>query len=178
MSTARDDAVNEENSASPRLALLLAAAMFVLVVDTSRWLHGPNISPRRSSRSPSPAAGRTSRAWPHGHAAWHLFSVRTPISWKPRRGFQEIGYAPDLAVTGLHALDGARYLRDVQHADAMMCRLVAHHSYAIVEADERGLADVLGLEFEPAPHVLSSVLTCCDMTTSPDGELVPVDAGY
>lgn len=35
MSSARDDAVNEENSVSPRLALLLAAAMFVLVVDTS-----------------------------------------------------------------------------------------------------------------------------------------------
>ena len=87
----------------------------------------------------------------------------------------DIGYAPGLAGTGLHALDGARYLRDAQHADAMLCRLVAHHSYAIVEAEERGLADVLGLEFEPAPHALSSVLTCCDMTTSPDGELVPVE---
>jgi HD domain len=87
----------------------------------------------------------------------------------------DIGYTPGLAVTGLHALDGARYLRDAQHADAMLCRLVAHHSYAIVEADERGLADVLGLEFEPAPYALSSVLTCCDMTTSPDGELVLVE---
>jgi hypothetical protein len=87
----------------------------------------------------------------------------------------DIGYAPGLAVTGLHALDGARYLRDAPHADAMLCRLVAHHSYAIVEAYERGLADVLGLEFEPAPYALSSVLTCCDMTTSPDGELVPVE---
>jgi len=48
-------------------------------------------------------------------------------------------------------LDGARYLRDAQQADAMVCWLVAHHSYAIVEADERGLADVLGLEFAPAP---------------------------
>ena len=57
----------------------------------------------------------------------------------------------------------------------MLCRLVAHHSCAIVEAEERGLADVLSLEFEPAPYALSSVLTCCDMTTSPDGELVPVD---
>ena len=57
----------------------------------------------------------------------------------------------------------------------MLCRLVAHHSYAIVEAGERGLADVLGLEFEPASHVLSAVLTYCDMTTSPDGELVPVE---
>jgi hypothetical protein len=87
----------------------------------------------------------------------------------------DIGYMPGLAVTGLHALDGARYLRDVHQADAMLCRLVAHHSYAIVEAEERGLADVLGLEFEPAPYALSSVLTYCDMTTSPDGELVGVD---
>ena len=87
----------------------------------------------------------------------------------------DIGYVPGLAVTGLHALDGARYLRDAHQADAMLCRLVAHHSYAIVEADERGLADVLGFEFEPAPYALSSVLTCCDMTTSSDGELVPVE---
>ena len=49
----------------------------------------------------------------------------------------DIGYAPGLAVTGLHALDGARYLRDAQHADAMLCRLVAHHSCAIIEAGER-----------------------------------------
>jgi hypothetical protein len=85
----------------------------------------------------------------------------------------DIGYAPGLADTGLHSLDGARYLRDAQHADTLLCRLVAHHSCAIIEADERGLADVLTLEFEPAPHALSSVLTYCDMTSSPDGELVP-----
>ena len=85
----------------------------------------------------------------------------------------DIGYAPGLAVTGLHALDGARYLRDAEHADATLCRLVAHHSCAIVEAEERGLADILSLEFDPAPQALSSVLTFCDMTTSPDGELVP-----
>src|SRR5271165_7694282 len=35
LSTATDDAVSEENTGSPRLALLLSAAMFVLVVDTS-----------------------------------------------------------------------------------------------------------------------------------------------
>ena len=87
----------------------------------------------------------------------------------------DIGYAPSLAATGLHALDGARYMRDAQHADAMLCRLVAHHSCAIIEAEERGLADVLGLEFEPAPDALSGVLTFCDMTTSPDGELVPAE---
>jgi hypothetical protein len=87
----------------------------------------------------------------------------------------DIGYTPGLAVTGLHALDGARYLRDAQHADAMLCRLVAYHSCAIIEAEGRGLADILSLEFEPAPDVLSRVLTYCDMTTSPDGELVSVE---
>jgi hypothetical protein len=87
----------------------------------------------------------------------------------------DIGYAPSLATTGLHQLDGARYLRDAQHADAMLCRLVAHHSCAIIEAGERGLADILSSEFDPAPDVLASVLTYCDMTTSPDGEPVPVE---
>ncbi len=87
----------------------------------------------------------------------------------------DIGYAPGLAATGLHAFDGARYLRDAQHADAVLGRLVAHHSRAIIEAEERGLADLLSLEFEPAPHVLSSALTYCDMTTSPEGQLVPVE---
>jgi len=57
----------------------------------------------------------------------------------------------------------------------MLCRLVAHHSCAIVEAGERGVAEVLGLEFERAPQQLSNALTYCDMTTSPDGELVPVE---
>ena len=87
----------------------------------------------------------------------------------------DIGYPPSLATTCLHQLDGARYLRDAQHADAMLCRLVAHHSCAIIEADERGLADILRSEFAPAPDDLASVLTCCDMATSPDGQPVPVD---
>jgi len=87
----------------------------------------------------------------------------------------DIGYAPGLATTGLHQLDGARYLRDAQHADALLCRLVAHHSCAIIEAAERGLAGILSSEFDPAPDVLARVLTCCDMTTSPDGQPVPVE---
>src|SRR5690348_17468237 len=36
----------------------------------------------------------------------------------------DIGYTADLAITGLQALDCARYLRDAQHAGAMLCRLV------------------------------------------------------
>jgi putative nucleotidyltransferase with HDIG domain len=120
-----------------------------------RWAHVKGVAAR--ARSLAPALGADA-------------DLLQAAAW-----LHDIGYAPGLTGTGLHALDGARYLRDAQHADAMLCRLVAHHSYAIVEADERGLADVLGLEFEPAPYALSSVLTYCDMTTSPDGELVPVE---
>ena len=87
----------------------------------------------------------------------------------------DIGYLPELAATGLHGLDGARYLRDAEHADPMLCRLVAHHSCAVIEAEERGLAAVLRREFDAPPQPLADALTCCDMTTSPDGEHVHVD---
>jgi hypothetical protein len=40
----------------------------------------------------------------------------------------DIGYSPELVDT-FHPLDGARYLRDVCHADEKLCGLVAHHSY-------------------------------------------------
>ena len=86
----------------------------------------------------------------------------------------DIGYAPDLATTSFHPLDGARYLRDTQHAGTMLCRLVAHHSCAIIEAEERGLAEVLSGEFPPPPPALSDALAYCDMTTTPTGEVVAV----
>lgn len=85
----------------------------------------------------------------------------------------DIGYAPDLVVTGFHPLDGARYLRDVHQADHVLCRLVAHHSCAVHEAKERDLLDALTVEFEQERPELVEALTYCDMTTSPDG--VPID---
>jgi HD domain len=87
----------------------------------------------------------------------------------------DIGYTPSLAASGFHPLDGARYLRDVEHADAIMCRLVAHHSCAIIEADERGLAGELAREFKPAPRDLADALIYCDMTTGPDGQRMPIE---
>jgi hypothetical protein len=135
---------------------------------------GATARPGTPPRTPAPPLA-ASRASPRGHAAWHLFSARTPTCWKPPRGCTTSATPPGLASTGLHQLDGARYLRDAQHADAMLGRLVAHHSCAIIEAGERGLAGILSSESDPAPDALSSVLTCCDMTTSPDGQPVPVD---
>lgn len=85
----------------------------------------------------------------------------------------DIGYAPELVNTGFHPLDGARYLRDIQ-ANEVLCSLVAGHSCAIIEAGERGLAKELSREFSPANVCLSSALTYCDMTTTPDGTAVAV----
>jgi hypothetical protein len=87
----------------------------------------------------------------------------------------DIGYAPSLADTGFHPLDGARYLRDIEHADPMLCRLVAHHSCAIIEAEERGLADVLAREFKPTPRNLADALIYCDLTTGPDGQRMTIE---
>jgi hypothetical protein len=86
----------------------------------------------------------------------------------------DIGYSPELADTGFHPLDGARYLRDVHNADAILCRLVGNHSCAVIEAEDRGLADVLSGEFPAADAVLGEALTHCDMTTNPDGAVVTV----
>src|SRR6201982_3449477 len=123
---------------------------------------------------PLPAAGRTSAASPPGRGLAAVLGADADLI-EAAAWVHDIGYAPGLAATGLHQLDGARYLRDARHADALLCRLVAHHSCAIIEAGERGLAYVLSSEFDPAPDVLASVLTYCDMTTSPDGHPVPAE---
>ena len=86
----------------------------------------------------------------------------------------DVGYSPDLVDTGFHPLDGARYLRNLQRADAMLCRLVAHHSFAVIEADERGLSSVLLREFPLPPRELADALTYSDITTSPDGNPLTV----
>jgi HD superfamily phosphodiesterase len=61
----------------------------------------------------------------------------------------DVGYAPRLAVTGFHPLDGARFLRDVHRADERLVHLVANHSFALLEAEERGLRTALEAEFPP-----------------------------
>ena len=83
----------------------------------------------------------------------------------------DVGYAPGLGKTGMHHLDGARYLRDVAGADPRICSLVAHHTCACIEARNRGLQAELEAEFPPVGDLLDDALTYCDITTTPDGEL-------
>ncbi|WP_445402469.1 HD domain-containing protein [Streptomyces sp. LE64] len=82
----------------------------------------------------------------------------------------DVGYAPRLAVTGFHPLDGARFLRDEHGADDRLVRMVANHSFALLEGEERGLREELASEF---PLLEDPLLVCalvyCDMTTTPDG---------
>lgn len=131
-----------------------AEAALLLDVTSDRWRHVVGVGTRAEAIARSlPAADRElliSAAWLH-----------------------DIGYAPDLYDTGLHSLDGARYLRSAG-ADWRLCRLVANHTASIVEAESRGLADQLEQEF-PAEHSdVADALTYVDMTTGPQGQPMTV----
>jgi len=114
-----------------------------------RWAHTQGVAARARTLAPilGDAAGLIEAA------AW----------------LHDIGYSPALAATGFHPLDGARYLRDVQVGGDVLCRLVANHSCAIIEARQRGIANELSNEFLRADPALEDALNYCDMTTAPDG---------
>jgi hypothetical protein len=118
--------------------------------------------------------------WAHTQGVGHLAELLSDIlseeadllaaaAW-----LHDIGYAPELVKTGMHQLDGARYLRDVQDAEPLICSLVAHHTCASIEAKNRGMHNELETEFPPVDGLLADALTYCDMSTTPDGELTNV----
>jgi hypothetical protein len=78
----------------------------------------------------------------------------------------DIGYAPDLQRTGLHQLDGARYLRSL--GAKRLARLVAHHSEARFEIRLRGFGEELAA-YKREESWVSDALTYCDLTTGPTG---------
>jgi hypothetical protein len=85
----------------------------------------------------------------------------------------DIGYAPALAVTGFHPIDGARYLRSVG-IPQRITDLVANHSCAALEAAMRGLGSEMA-DFADEGGPLRDALTYCDITTSPDGDSVSAE---
>ncbi len=78
----------------------------------------------------------------------------------------DIGYAPELAATGFHPLDGARFVRDQGFPE--LATLVAHHTGARNEAALRGFDDLLR-EFPYEDSLMLRALSYCDLTTGPDG---------
>lgn len=85
----------------------------------------------------------------------------------------DIGYAPVIAHTGFHPLDGARFLGE-SGIERRLCALVAHHSCAYREAELRQLSAELS-EWVDEATSLRDALWWADMTTSPDGLPVSFD---
>jgi HD domain-containing protein len=78
----------------------------------------------------------------------------------------DIGYAPDLQRTGLHQLDGARYVQSF--GAERLARLIAHHSEARFEIRLRGFGYELAA-YKREESWVSDALTYCDLTTGPAG---------
>ena len=88
----------------------------------------------------------------------------------------DVGYAPALARTGFHPLDGARYL-EWQGEDWRLCCLVAHHSAARYEAHAREL-DMELAAFDREEGAVVDALVYADMTTGPTGRPISVEARF
>lgn len=84
----------------------------------------------------------------------------------------DIGYATRLVDTGFHPIDGARWLA-AQGVPRGIIALVAYHSGARFEAEERQLTDGLAVFPQPDEEMLD-LLTMLDMTVGPTGSEVSV----
>lgn len=117
------------------------------------------------------------RRWAHVQAvAQSAESIAFPLGLAPNEliaaaWLHDIGYAPNLATTGFHPLDGARFVRDQGHTK--LANLVAHHTGARNEAKLRGLAEFED-EFPYEDSLMQRALTYCDLTTGPGGDHVDV----
>ncbi|WP_067584832.1 MULTISPECIES: HD domain-containing protein [Amycolatopsis] len=85
----------------------------------------------------------------------------------------DIGYSPEIGHTRFHPLDGARYLKASGWSEVVV-NLVAHHSGARFEAEQRGIADQLS-EFPFRDTALLDALVTADLTVGPGGEQVSYD---
>ncbi|WP_347354616.1 HD domain-containing protein [Intrasporangium sp.] len=138
--------------ADPRLAPAVELARRYLAGIEPRWSHVQ-------------AVGRTAEAICQTH--------NVGIDLAAAAWLHDIGYAPQIAQTGFHPLDGARYLASIGATD-LVVSLVAHHSGATLEAEERGLGPEL-TEFPEPPSDIADILTLVDMTISPDGRPITID---
>ncbi|MFG2448564.1 HD domain-containing protein [Streptomyces sp. NPDC048512] len=120
----------------------------------NRWLHTQAVAAR--AREVSAAVPEEER------------DLLVAAAW-----LHDLGYAPELHDTGFHPIDGARHLVRLGAPDRLV-RLVAHHSGAVYEAEQRGLSAELAVyEREDAP--ILDALIYADMTTGPAGQSFDFD---
>ncbi|WP_128801805.1 MULTISPECIES: HD domain-containing protein [unclassified Streptomyces] len=120
----------------------------------NRWLHTQAVAVR--AREVSEAVSEEDR------------DLLVAAAW-----LHDIGYATELRETGFHPLDGARHLERLD-APPRLVRLVAHHSGAVYEAEQRGLTSELAV-YEREESPLLDALICADMTTGPAGQSFSFD---
>lgn len=97
---------------------------------------------------------------------------KAPESVVSAAWLHDIGYSSKTGESGMHAIDGAAYL-DFLRAPPQVVSLVAHHTGAQFEAEERGLLYRLRKFRFPDPEALD-LLTLADLTTNPKGNPVSV----
>jgi putative nucleotidyltransferase with HDIG domain len=120
----------------------------------NRWLHTQAVAAR---------AVEASEALPEDER-----DLLVAAAW-----LHDIGYAPELRDTGFHPLDGARHLASLGAPDRLV-RLVAHHSGAVYEAEQRGLSAELAV-YEREDSPVLDALIFADMTTGPAGQRFDFD---
>lgn len=110
-----------------------------------------------------------------GGEAFHLLRAPWRTALIDAAWLHDIGYSQAVVVTEFHPLDGARWL--TKHGwRSEVCRLVAWHTGAAVEARLRNLDKALRAEFLPPPRRAQAALTWADLTSSPTGESCSVEA--
>ncbi|MFC4857649.1 three-helix bundle dimerization domain-containing protein [Actinophytocola glycyrrhizae] len=116
-----------------------------------RWAHTWGVARRAQQIAP---------AFPAGDR-----EVLVASAW-----LHDIGYAAEVTVTGMHQVDGARYLVG-RGVPFRVAALVAHHAGAAAVAEFTGLAEALAV-YDDEQGPVRDALWYCDMTTSPDGRPV------
>ncbi|MEU8075890.1 HD domain-containing protein [Catellatospora citrea] len=103
-------------------------------------------------------------------------SLALPVADRPvlvaAAWLHDIGYSPRVIGTGLHALDGARYLQRLGYP-ATVVRLVAHHTGAAFEAAQRHLAREFA-DFAAVDGPVLDALVTADLTSGPAGQPMTV----
>lgn len=134
-------------------------------IDAARGLASEHLSDLGDRWAHVQAVGSLAEALIVSH---HVDEVVASAAW-----LHDVGYAPTVNRTGFHPVDGATFLLDA-NAPAELVGLVAHHTGAAYEAEERGLVDALAALPRPSSSNLD-LLTFVDLLVGPDGTLTTPD---